>query len=78
MDIIEQSSLYYQDNKSDKVYQATFEQTEDCFIVKFRYGRRGSNLKEGIKIESPCYEECEYTYRELVQSKLKKGYKHYE
>ena len=79
MELIKSTNLWYNDYKSDKVYQ-----TELCKIPKsnlwninFAYGRRGSKLVKGTKNEQPLpYNKAEKIYMKLVNSKLTKGYGH--
>lgn len=51
MKLIQRTTLIYQEGNSDKVYEVDLCQTgEDLYVVNFRYGRRGTNLKEGVKV----------------------------
>ena len=48
MKLIKRKTLHYQKDSSDKVYEVDLcEVAEDKYLVNFRYGRRGANLKEG-------------------------------
>lgn len=68
--------LYFQGNGSDKVYQASLEETSGGdYIVRFAYGRRGSFLREGTKtLSSQPYVKAKKIYDKLVNEKLIKGY----
>ncbi len=45
------------------------------YVVNFRYGKRGSVLKDGTKTASPVtMEKAQTIYDKLVESKKKKGY----
>ncbi len=72
----EQITLFYKQEKSDKVYKASLEaQEEGLFTVNFAYGRRGSTLKTGTKTQTPIsYEKAKKIYDKLVYSKASKGY----
>ncbi len=71
----ESITLFYKQEKSDKVYKASLEEKEDGFIVNFAYGRRGSTLKTGTKTQTPVvYEKAKKIYDKLITSKSAKGY----
>jgi len=71
----EKITLYFRQERSDKVYKASLEEQEDLFVVNFAYGRRGSTLKTGTKTQSPVpYEKAKKIYDKLVLSKSAKGY----
>lgn len=76
MKILHQKTLYFSEGKSDKVYEVDLcESGSDLYIVNFRYGRRGANLREGTKTVFPVpYEEALKVFNSLVASKEKKGY----
>lgn len=75
MKLIKQKKLYFSEGNSDKVYEVDLLESQDLFIVNFRYGRRGNNLREGTKTVFPvAYEEAEKIYLNLIASKEKKGY----
>ncbi len=77
MKLIKQISLYYQEGKSDKVYEVDLcEVGADKFVVNFRYGRKDANLKDGTKTVLPvAQDKAEKIFNDLVNSKTKKGYK---
>ena len=71
----ENITLFFRQEKSDKVYKATLAQKDDLYIVNFAYGRRGSTLKTGTKTQTPVpYEKAKKIYDKLVKSKSAKGY----
>lgn len=76
MRLVEQRRLFFREGKSDKVYEVDLcEVGADAFVVNFRYGRRGSNLREGTKTESAVSEtKARGVYEKLVLSKTSKGY----
>ncbi len=76
MKLIQQSKLFYQEGNSDKVYEIDLcELSPGSYIVNFRYGRRGSVLKEGTKTpEAVSREKAELIFSELENEKRHKGY----
>ena len=55
----ENTTLYYREGNSDKIYQVGIEQSGDGFVVNFAYGRRGATLNTGAKTASPVpYGSC--------------------
>jgi len=71
----ENITLFYRQEKSDKIYKAALEEKEGLFVVNFAYGRRGNTLKTGTKTQSPVdYEKAKKIYDKLVHSKASKGY----
>ena len=76
MKLIKQTVLSFRRGRSDKVYEVDLcEVGPDRYVVNFRYGRRGSNLKEGSKTPFPvALAEAEREFDKLVASKTKKGY----
>ena len=70
-----QTTLYYKEGSSDKIYQAALEQRETGYVVTFAYGRRGSTMNAGTKTSSPvAYDAAKSIYDKLVKEKLAKGY----
>ncbi len=76
MKLIKRKTLHYQKDASDKVYEVDLcEVAEDKYLVNFRYGRRGANLKEGTKTTQPvALTKAEQIFDKLVGEKTKKGY----
>ncbi len=76
MKLIQQKTLYFQEGTSDKIYEVDLcEVSKDQYLVNFRYGRRGTPLKEGTKTALPVeLEAAKIIYDKLVASKTKKGY----
>jgi bifunctional non-homologous end joining protein LigD len=71
-----QTTLYYMEGSSDKVYEIFIEPKDDGCIVRYAYGRRGSALQQGIKTPKPVpAEEAEKIFDSLVKQKLSKGYR---
>ncbi|MFB2938624.1 WGR domain-containing protein [Aerosakkonemataceae cyanobacterium BLCC-F154] len=76
MQLIKRTTLHYQEGTSDKVYEVDLCLVgSDRYVVNFRYGRRGANLKEGVKTEQPVtLAQAEKVFDKLVSEKTKKGY----
>lgn len=71
----ENITLFYRQERSDKIYKAALEEKDGGFIVNFAYGRRGSTLKTGTKTQLPVdYEKAKKIYDKLVRTKAAKGY----
>ncbi len=77
MRLIKQANLHFQQGNSDKVYEVDLcEVGENLYVVNFRYGRRGSNLRDGTKTATPVsYAQAEQIFDDLVSSKTSKGYR---
>lgn len=76
MKLVKQTTLYLKDDRSDKVYEVDLCETPGGeFLVNFRYGRRGANLREGTKTTTPVDRKAaDEIFDKLVTSKTKKGY----
>ncbi|MFI8604197.1 hypothetical protein ACIGCP_07035 [Cellulophaga baltica] len=75
MKLVKQKKLYFSEGKSDKVYEVDLCENQDLFVVNFRYGRRGAQLREGTKTVFPvAYDEAYKIFNALIDSKEKKGY----
>lgn len=79
MKFIKRTKLAFKDDVSDKLYEVDLcEQLNDSeqrFLVNFRYGRRGANLREGTKTATAVdYQQAEDIFNSLVVSKTNKGY----
>ena len=77
MKLIRQSKLELQEGNSDKVYEVDLcKAGEGDFLVNFRYGRRGSNLRDGTKTVFPVsLTQAESIFDKLVSEKTRKGYR---
>ena len=77
MELVKRVTLHYQAGTSDKVYEVDLcRVSEDRYLVNFRYGRRGKNLKEGSKtVQAVALSEAERIFNKLVADKQKKGYR---
>jgi bifunctional non-homologous end joining protein LigD len=68
-------TLYYTDERSDKVYQASIDPDGDGYRVNFAYGKRNSTMTTGTKTTSPVtLEAAEKIFTKLVNEKQAKGY----
>lgn len=76
MKLIKQTKLFFREGNSDKVYEIDLCQlSESEYLVNFRYGRRGANLKEGTKTpEAVTVDKAENMFSALENEKRKKGY----
>lgn len=75
MKLIRQTKLHFREGNSDKVYEVDLCEVGDRFAVNFRYGKRGTELKEGTKTTNPVSrEEAEKNFQKLVDEKTRKGY----
>jgi WGR domain len=76
MRLIKQSFLYFKEGNSDKVYEIDLcDAGNDKYVVNFRYGRRGAQLKEGCKTPVlVSLTEAEKIYDAVETEKLTKGY----
>ncbi len=76
MRLTKQSILYFKEGSSDKVYEIDLcDVGGDKYVVNFRYGRRGTQLKEGSKTPIPVsIADAEKIYEALQTEKINKGY----
>ena len=83
MKLLRQVSLYFQEGRSDKVYDVDLCEVgansagDAQYVVNFRYGRRGTALRDGTKTPAPVpLAKAEEIFDKLVKSKTDKGYRH--
>lgn len=75
MKLVRQIKLHFREGHSDKVYEVDLCAVGERFTVNFRYGKRGTDLKEGSKTSAPVSrEEAEKVFNKLVDEKTRKGY----
>lgn len=76
MKLVRQTTLFFRKGASDKVYEVELcEVADQQFVVNFRYGRRGSVLREGTKTSQPVSrEKADSLFDKLVQEKASKGF----
>lgn len=77
MRLLRQASLYFREGTADKVYEIDLCSVgNDAYVVNFRYGRRGTVLKEGTKTTEPVsLYKAEEIFQVLEAEKRAKGYK---
>ncbi|MEO2035267.1 MAG: WGR domain-containing protein [Planctomycetaceae bacterium] len=77
MRLVRQVTLEFQEGTSDKVYEVDLcELGTDRFVVNFRYGRRGTILRDGTKTPASVNEaDAGRLFDDLVASKENKGYR---
>ena len=72
---METITLYFKDERSDKVYQAWLDRNNQLYDVKFAYGRRGGTLQTGTKNSTPLsLAQATALMTSLVREKQGKGY----
>lgn len=76
MKLIKQTRLVFVEGRSDKVYEVDLcEVGANQYVVNFRYGKRGTTLKDGSKTVAPVKrDEADRVFTKLVQSKIDGGY----
>ena len=76
MELVRHVRLEHRKGGSDKVYEVDLADVGGGdYVVNFRYGRRGSSLREGTKTKQPVgLQAAEQIFEKLVASKLSKGY----
>lgn len=76
MKLVRQSKLHFRQGTSDKVYEVDLcEAGAGEFLVNYRYGRRGADLREGTKTPFPTSRaKAEGIFDSLVAEKTRKGY----
>jgi predicted DNA-binding WGR domain protein len=77
MRLIKKVSLFFNEGNSDKVYEIDLcDIGNERYVVNFRYGRRGSTLKEGTKTETAVeLQKAESIFNSLEAEKRGKGYR---
>lgn len=79
MKFIKKARLTFREGNSDKVYEVDLceqlNEMEARFLVNFRYGRRGTLLREGTKTPQPVtLGQAERLFNSVVLAKTSKGY----
>ena len=77
MRLVKQVKLFFREGNSDKVYEIDLcDIGNEQYVVNFRYGRRGAQLKEGTKTESPVTrQKADAAFDSLEAEKRGKGYR---
>jgi hypothetical protein len=75
--VIEQARLWFREGTSDKLYEVDLvEVATGQYVVNFRFGRRGTALKDGTKTPLPLpLDKARGVYQKLVDEKLAGGYR---
>ena len=73
-DTVESIELFFQEQPSDKVYNAAIVKNGDAYDVPVEWGRRGSTLRTGSKALGVSLAEAKKAYDKVVRQKMKKGY----
>jgi bifunctional non-homologous end joining protein LigD len=72
---MEQTTLYFKQGGSDKVYRAAIEPNNGGYVVNFAYGRRGTTLQTGTKTPVAVnLDAARGIYERLIREKTSKGY----
>ncbi len=76
MQLIQRKTLVYQAGSSDKVYEVDLcEVAPDRYLVNYRYGKRGGNLREGAEtVTAVPLAAAQKAFDRLIRSKMTKGY----
>lgn len=75
MKLIRQTKLHFREGNSDKIYEVDLCEVGEQFLVNFRYGKRGTELKEGSKTTNPVSrQEADKIFQKLIDEKTRKGY----
>lgn len=73
--IVESTSLYFRDDRSDKVYNATIESCDEGYTVNCSWGRRGSALQSATQTQEPVsLTKATAIYDKKLKEKRAKGY----
>lgn len=76
MKLVKTTTLVFAEGRTEKIYSVDLcEVGAGQFVVNFRYGKRGTPLKDGSKTVVPVGRaEAERVFDKLVQQQLEKGY----
>lgn len=73
--VVESTSLYFRDDRSDKVYNATIESCDEGYTVNCSWGRRGSALQSATQTQEPVsLIKATAIYDKKLKEKRAKGY----
>src|ERR1035438_615554 len=72
----EAASLFYCEGNSDKVYSIQLTESEAGWSVAAQWGRRGSTLQAGSKIERAGYDDAKRIFDKTLSEKAGKGYQY--
>ncbi len=76
MRLVKQTVLFFREGNSDKTYEIDLCDTgNNSYVVNFRYGKRGTQLKEGSKTPVPVsLTEATRIFDTVETEKISKGY----
>lgn len=75
MTVVRTIELFFQEGRSDKVYNATLiDEGDDRYSVEVEWGRRGAKLSRGRKAVGVPLAAAEKAFAKLVAQKTSKGY----
>lgn len=76
MKVVDRARLWFREGNSDKVYEVDLvEVATEQYVVNFRYGRRGSALRDGTKTPLPLpLPKARVVFDSIVAEKKKGGY----
>lgn len=75
MTIVRSIKLFFQEGRSDKVYNASLiDDGDGKYSVEVEWGRRGAKLSRGRKANKVALAAAEKAYDKLVREKTSKGY----
>lgn len=72
--VVAEAKLANQQGGSDKIYEAQLVHEPGGWSVRYAYGRRGTKLKEGVKIEGAGEAEARRVFEALLKEKKSGGY----
>lgn len=77
MKVVERARLGFREGNSDKVYEVDLvEVAPDQYVVNFRFGRRGTALRDGTKTPLPLpLAKARAVFESLVADKTRGGYR---
>lgn len=72
---MQNTTLYYRKDTSDKVYRVSLEKCGKKYVVNFTYGRRGKTMTTDTKTPYPVsLAHAKFIYDDIVKEKTAKGY----
>ncbi|EDM81438.1 ATP-dependent DNA ligase [Plesiocystis pacifica SIR-1] len=72
--VVRSIELFFQEQPSDKVYNAKLLETDKGYTVAVEWGRRGAKLNSGTKAIDVPLAKAEKAYDKVVKQKQRKGY----
>ena len=81
MKVVRTAKLWFKAGGSDKVYEILIVDTQlsksaTRFLINFRYGRRGGNLREGSKTSTAVNREtADKLFDSILVAKANEGYR---